>query len=291
MKRHSKEISGLIEAKRNAGASFSQKSIDRLANQYLQARNTFYHGVVADHDGTLVPINKRDSPFSNVLTKLLNEMLDAGMYLIIITGRGDSIWQSLDKLDKKNHHRIFHAMYNGGLIVNYADKVKPISKTSVPYEDDIVQLLRDDPLLRSNKVEVTPKNVMIRVKCSEDADSISRHVSKLVSRYPVAVSSSGWAVDINPRKVNKAFALAEILKHLPLLKNRPLVKIGDKGNKVGNDYLLLRQKYSFSVGDISPATDSCFPVLDENGRSLKGVRGSQLLLKRVLYTRKHETPQ
>jgi hydroxymethylpyrimidine pyrophosphatase-like HAD family hydrolase len=291
MNQYPKDILALFEAKRNAGASFSSESADMLAYQYLRARDAFYHGLVADHDGTLVPINKRNSLFSNTLTRLLNEMLDAGMYLIVITGRGDSIWQSLDNLDEKHHRKVFHAMYNGGIIVNYARKEKPISQTTIPHEDEIVQLLRNDPVLRSNKVEVTPKQVMIRVKCSENADIISKHVTKLIAKYPVTASSSGWAVDINSRKVNKSFALTEILKHTPSLRNKRLVKVGDKGDKIGNDYALLKRRYSFSVGDISPAIDSCFPVLDENGRSFNGIQGTLMLLKRILRNRGHGISQ
>lgn len=277
-----KEISSLLEAKSNVNPKLWQKKLaKRLVNEYLTARLlTDYDGLVIDHDGTLIPIDRRDADLSAEIIEVLNKILAKGKYLVVMSGRGDSIWKCLDKLDKKYHCNIFHAMYNGALIVNYARRKVPIFQKLVRNQEAIVKLLRNDRMLSDANAQIVPKCYMIRIKVPSGADNIRIHVESILKTYKVTVASSGWAIDVSPSGMTKGSALQNLVGKAPELRKMKLLKIGDKGSSIGNDYQLLKKRYSFSVRDLSGSATSCFPVISENGTILYGVTATSYLLRR-----------
>ena len=60
------------------------------------------------------------------------------------------------------------------------------------------------------------------------------------------VKYSGNAVDIMPLGINKGYALADVKRRLQLADGE-IIKVGDKGQKGGNDYELLAGPNSFTV--------------------------------------------
>jgi hypothetical protein len=59
------------------------------------------------------------------------------------------------------------------------------------------------------------------------------------------------------------------------------IKIGDQGHELGNDFELLHKRGGFSVGTVSTDRRSCFPVVDERGNRLLGMKGCIHLLNRT----------
>lgn len=54
-----------------------------------------------------------------------------------------------------------------------------------------------------------------------------------------------------------------------------VLKIGDQGDKFGNDFTLLKSDYGFSVNEVSSHAYECFPVMKHNGATLEFLLGSK----------------
>jgi len=187
----------------------------------------------------------------------------------------------LDKLDSNYRHQIYHAMYNGGLIVNYASKESPIYQRTIDEDDRIVEILEGDDVLMKAGGIVTSKSYMIRIRLNNNADTLVNHVKSLLYNKAVSVSSSGWAIDVGPRGIDKGFALKTLQDLVPKLADKKLAKLGDKGGINGNDYSLLRNECSFSVDEISSSINSCFPIIHKDGEILKGVSATEYFLQNL----------
>jgi len=87
-------------------------------------------------------------------------------------------------------------------------------------------------------------------------------------------------LDLSP--TNKHAALEAVAKLIGETSDR-ILRIGDQGAELGNDYELLASPSGFSVGTISRSIDSCFPVVDvAAGKQLKSTQGTEALLNNAL---------
>jgi hypothetical protein len=117
-------------------------------------------------------------------------------------------------------------------------------------------------------------------------DFINSHIPKAVASVPPAhqeiaklplsaIITTNWDQFVET-------ALQALLNFATLIgvSADTVLAVGDQGADGGNDYELLTHPYSFSVGAISAACDSCFPVVDAAGLPLLGPEGTLMLLKR-----------
>lgn len=58
-----------------------------------------------------------------------------------------------------------------------------------------------------------------------------------------------------------------------------MIRIGDCGDIIGNDYSMLNCQQGYSVDKTSNMVDRCFPIFDENNKILKGVEATLFLIK------------
>jgi len=98
-------------------------------------------------------------------------------------------------------------------------------------------------------------------------------------KLPFEVNSSGAAIDITPKSINKNYALTDIQERF-LIKNEEIVKIGDRGSKEGNDFDLLKHPHSFTVSEHDP--DNPLQVNVPELIGVKGVEASIILLELIL---------
>lgn len=85
-------------------------------------------------------------------------------------------------------------------------------------------------------------------------------------------------IQIGTTKKDKAIEMTEKLIGIP--KNS-MLRLGDCGDIVDNDYAMLNCQQGFSVRDTSGSNNACFPIFDDDGNILKGVEGTVFLINKA----------
>ena len=60
-----------------------------------------------------------------------------------------------------------------------------------------------------------------------------------------------------------------------------MMRIGDCGDFIGNDYSMLNCEQGYSVDKVSGAVDKCFPIFNDNGIILKGINATLYLISKA----------
>jgi hypothetical protein len=175
---------------------------------------------------------------------------------------------------------LFLAMYNGAEIVNAeSGLIVKKEKNSASSLNPAFELLAENSDVTPTKTKIVQKPYSIQIQVRERSmsrlDEICRMVSTVLP-HGFAVRSSGYAIDVYPRAKMKDYCLRLINEHFGVRLN--FIKVGDQGHKLGNDFELLSKTGGFSVGTLSTDRRSCFPVVDEWGNRLLGVKGCIHLL-------------
>lgn len=76
---------------------------------------------------------------------------------------------------------------------------------------------------------------------------------------------------------NKSEAIEEIEKFLGIPRNS-MIRIGDQGDSLGNDFSMLNSEQGYSVDTYSDNINTCYPVFNKNGNLLRGVNATTYLL-------------
>jgi hydroxymethylpyrimidine pyrophosphatase-like HAD family hydrolase len=171
-------------------------------------------------------------------------------------------------------------MYNGAEIVNAENGlVVKKERNSASSLNPAFELLAENSDVTSTKTKIVQKphsiQIQVRERSTSRLDELCRIVSTILP-HRFAVRSSGYAIDIYPRGKMKDYCLRLINEHFGVRLN--FIKVGDQGHKLGNDFELLSKRGGFSVGTLSTDETSCFPVVDEWGNRLLGVKGCIHLL-------------
>jgi len=233
-----------------------------------------FYGLALDFDGTMIPIEKRYNITERDILIKLKKLNEAKIPIFILTGRGSSIFDQLP-IDFFNFRDlIFFAQYNGGQIIQGKDKIlhKHQIKNSPEYSDI--------------------KSLLVENKISFEEKTSSFVVLENMKSYPVVKSyidnfdnwkvvNTGNSFDILPVDISKKFALEFLCKSHGIVNSDLILKVGDAGDKDGNDYDFLELKNSFSVGNYSSNKETNFPVINQRKKILKGPKGLKFLLKNI----------
>ena len=236
------------------------------ANEYESFRKELaaadIGAVVLDYDGTLVHQSERFGPISPATADVLLQVLNLGLTIGIATGRGRSVRKALrDALPSRVWNMVHIGYYNGADVGTLADdtipdKTKPASAAFASLE----QILTEDKLLASlATIEARPSQIMITPKDAERVE-LHQHLMDMVlaAGVPgVRVLCSAHSFDIIEKETSKAAVVRRLAE---LVSPRVLLCIGDRGGWPGNDFELLRQRYSLSVDKISSAPRSCWNI-------------------------------
>jgi len=55
------ELTSLLKAKIPLNRTLGTPSVLKMIREYISVKTMCYHGLITDHDGTLIPIDKRDA--------------------------------------------------------------------------------------------------------------------------------------------------------------------------------------------------------------------------------------
>lgn len=243
-----------------------------------------FSSIIFDYDGTICdPCERFIGPSSTIIDKIC-ELLDFGIYIGIATGRGKSVRKDLQKkMEKKYWKKIIIGYYNCSDIAFLYDNDSP-KKDILQNEilNNINEELNTNGLfkimiktkLRANQITIFPNETYnwreIREQIIDFMNINYDNKFKLVE--------SSHSIDILPRSVSKLNLNSYMRENILKDHSAQILCIGDRGCWPGNDYELLRTKYSLSVDTVSSDPYSCWNI------SNAGFRGVQATLEYLNYT-------
>lgn len=217
--------------------------------------------VVLDYDGTLVGQSERFDPLPSAAADALLHVLKLRLPVGIATGRGRSVRQALrDALPSKVWKKVYVGYYNGADVGTLADdtipdRTRPTSPPLAKFE----KILAEDKLIASlATIDVRPSQITVTPNDDEPPKDLHRHLADMVlaAGVPgVRALCSAHSIDIIEAETSK---VAVVQRLAELVSPRVILCIGDQGGWPGNDFELLRHRFSLSVDDVSSAPRSCW---------------------------------
>ena len=284
-----------------------------LYNNYLKSINQKYNAVCLDIDGTITDKNTKNINESAI--EQISYLLKKGIPIVFITGRGETginllesqIVTSLKNKYNINHNQLknmFALINDGARLCTYNSEndtlfgnIQYISET-----DDINNLNRFNKII-GNLVQDNNLDECVKITYSYDSNNknivniriillttnveTNKKIRNLIinslkkNNYinlnmTEGIYENHSVLQIGTTKKDKAIEQTEKILGIP--KNS-MLRIGDCGDTIGNDFAMLDCSQGFSVDKTSGNKEHCFPVFNENKHILKGTDATIYLLK------------
>lgn len=230
-------------------------------NFYKKLTSTKFKAIIFDYDATLL---SRYSRFENIdlnIRKLLEKILDKGIKLAIVTGRGKSIHNDIsNSLLKKFHEQIYIGYYNGAIIKKLSEGVPNKNLLRNKNVENLNKLLKKNMLLNeianidSNSIQISI--ILTDIKYENYLISILKEIMFKNNIKNLKILKSSHSIDIIPKNVSKT-CMYDFLNEKYKLKNKILC-VGDSGQWPGNDFELLSSSNSLSVDSVSSLYETCW---------------------------------
>ena len=253
---------------RKAGTSTEQLELIGELNYWKQAlfrfrkriKSVAFAGVVFDYDGTIVDTRHRYEKPTNTIVAELIRIVESGAWLAFATGRGVSVRRDLRAcIPDELFSRVLVGYYNGAEIALLEDDNAPSgADTTCDSLSPIAVALRSHPELAS-RAEQTDRRFQITLvaKRAMPMDRLWELVDHVVrtTSANVTITCSSHSVDILAPNVSKMNVVTWLHSDVG---NLPLLAIGDRGRWPGNDFELLQENFSLSVGEVSVDASTCW---------------------------------
>ena len=282
-----------------------------IVDNYRESLEQKYNAVCFDIDGTLTMDDSKK--IDERAIKMIAELLKRKIPVVFITGRGETglndlkndVYYKLVNIYKVNAGELkrTYALTNDGArlfytlkgnmfdnsvyistdkelnelkqfnenIINYADKFHLNSLCDMTYSEDSVnkRLLNVRFILLNDEKETV-----------ESLKGIINETIKNNKLYNLTITRGIYkgrtVIQIGTTKKDVAIEKAEKIIGIP---KDSMIRIGDCGDIIGNDYSMLNCQQGYSVDKTSNMVDRCFPIFDENNKILKGVEATLFLIK------------
>ena len=287
---------------------------EELKKNYEKALEQKYNAVCFDIDGTLTEVNS--TKIDRRILPVLADILKRHIPIVFITGRGETgLNDLLDDIvyDLKNKYGVtkkqllkMYALINDGARIfmtsSNSDQLFNVSEYISSEEDlikleelndKLIKLLKSSPLgefCRVTYSKDSKTNVIFNVRLStliDNEEINSKFVNMINSliensedsslNLTIGIHGGNQVFQIGTATKDKAILIAERIMGIP---QNSMLRIGDCGNKYGNDYSMLNCPQGFSVEKTSGDNDKCFPIIEE-GKIITGINGTLALLKQV----------
>ena len=277
--------------------------------EFLKSLDQKYNAVCFDIDGTLT---KRDSlHLDGEIISMIGDLLKRKIPIVFITGRGETGLNNLKKDLLEDLRKMYNAsevelsrMYiltNDGAKLYYTEKNE---KNDIWNKDVLIST--NEALGELNKYDSVINSIddldVRNITYSKDKNGILLNIRYIVddsleveNYYSILMdllNNEGLdklnitrglfrgknVLQVGASKKDRAIEIAELIIGVP--KNS-MIRIGDCGDEQGNDFSMLNCEQGYSVDKISNNPNACFPIVDENGKVLKGVEATKYLIKKA----------
>ena len=240
-----------------------------------------YEALVVDYDGTLCDPRERGGPPSEEIAAELKRLMDEGAPVGLATGRGPSAGIQLRAvLPSKLLRRVLVGYYNGAVTRFLAEEEDPVVEGG-GVSSSLLAALEADPMLngkvRSNTVQIST-GVRRGVSVEEGAKQV--HLVLRQNGINAEVVTSGHSIDVclvGQAKENLLCAMRSTFG----LTDGPILRIGDRGRRPGNDWKLLDDLHGLSVDQVSAHPMHCWSLTPAG---TKGTQATVHYLKGLTWT-------
>lgn len=270
-------------ARQNHGLSEYYKTACRAFVRRLS--KTKFTTIAFDYDGTLSASDhggRYSKGLREDIKNALLRLLESGVQIVVATGRGKSVGESLrNSFDQKHWSQVKIGYYNGACCLLLGEEAKLEEWKNKPLDNDLnkfeKELKRRIPV-RCVNYKFEERNQQLSIEgamTSREAQfvcEICREIIWDMELRNICVWRSSHSMDIVVyREVSK--------RHVIENANHTLC-IGDYGSVDGNDYEMLTSKFSLSVDKVSKSGGSCWNLAP---RGVKGLDATLYYLSRVIF--------
>lgn len=236
-----------------------------------------FGALIFDYDGTLCSSENRFNGLSKETGDLLLLFLKKGFVIGIVSGRGKSLRTDLDKIftkETKNlKDNVIIGYYNGSDIALLKDDTKP-DKTK-PLHPSLAKIKQKIESL-SIVGDESPNQLTFGAKDDTDWQALKAQLLQeimLLNLMDIQMVESSHSIDIIPREEgNKNHIIEACRKKCTTLGiDKGFLVMGDKGQWPGNDYALLANECSLSVGEVSPDPNTCWNICPPGVQNVEGI--------------------
>jgi hydroxymethylpyrimidine pyrophosphatase-like HAD family hydrolase len=253
---------GIQDIFNNFYYEYGKKYYDKIINHH-------FRGILFDYDGTLC-LKKNLNETENKIFAILNKLLENNIPIGIATGRGKSVRIELQsKIEKKYWNQVCISYYNGscsGLLCDNEipnKSEKTISKTFLSLINRLNSL--------SDRFEIVKEDNINPYQITIVGDAIywcrDLICDTLHSYNDIKYFYSDHSMDIISIESSKKNAFYQ--SSFANLDPNDILKIGDSGHVLGNDFELLNVSNSISVDSCSKDLDSCWNFSELGLRNLE----------------------
>lgn len=288
----------------------------QMIENYEKSLEQRYNAICFDIDGTLTEKNSKN--IDKRVIEMLATLLKRKIPLVFITGRGETGLNDLKNdiyiplkcnfgINNKELSRIYVLTNDGArLFMTTKNNLDDILNTNV-YTFPIEQL-NELKCINDNIIEKTHQKYLHKlcdIKYSIDKKNnniiniriiLNKNDEKLISILTdiikdtikdnylnnVCVSRGIYkgknVIQIGNARKDLAIEQAEKIIGIP---QKSMLRIGDCGDIRGNDYTMLNCEQGFSVDKINGSNNCCFPIIDGQGKIIKGIEGTLYLIKKA----------
>lgn len=235
-----------------------------------------FGSLIFDYDGTLCSPENRFLGPGIVVRKLLISFVKKGFVLGIISGRGKSLRSDLENIFEgypELMNQIVLGYYNGSDIAPLTDNTKP-DKTQIIHPS--LSIIHERLCKIGIVADISPNQLTFKSETSIEwarMREILLNEIMLLEKEDITVVESSHSIDVIPWKLASKNNILEHCRKLcrKLGVSEEVLCIGDKGQWPGNDYALLANEYSLSVGEVSSISDRGWNLCPPGLRDEKAV--------------------
>ena len=240
-----------------------------------------FSALTLDYDGTLCDTRDRTKGLQPNMAAELMRLAHEGAIIGFATGRGPSAGIELRTvLPRKLHDQVMIGYYNGAVVLPLSDDRDPIiARSDSPSE--LASALAQESVFRG-KIRENTVQISIDLRVGIQIGDCFDVIRELIRKYdtPAKLVTSGHAIDIckvHQTKLSVLHALKEKFR----LGDAPILRIGDRGKPMGNDWELLDDTYGLSVDEVSQHPSHCWSL---SPAGLKGTQATEHYLRRLRWT-------
>jgi HAD superfamily hydrolase (TIGR01484 family) len=230
----------------------TRSAMERAADAYVAAleRRTF-RSIVFDYDGTLCT-SQREEPPPQSITSHLAKLIDHGVIVAIVSGRGASVQDQLrNVLPQPSWQKVVIGLYSAGHITDLSTPVVERAETSefLSHANRIISRLKGLGVPIERVKATHPYQVSVRFQDGVATEQMWFVVADALRQAGLEVYRlvrSRHSVDILAPGLSKSRLLAHIIQAHKVDPYQVLA-VGDQGAWPGNDYDLLEHRFSLSV--------------------------------------------
>lgn len=250
---------------------FKYGSVDRANIQHgleflRRLESARFKAIVCDFDGTFCDTARRYDGLNEKLIPEIDRLLSAGITLGFATGRGNSLYEDLrKKLNASLWHKIPLGLFSGSYILSLSTSTLDIPPPDKRFQElldwlsiiGLLQQLGEKPKMNSSQMGIRVANYSVSLRTL----AAIRYWIACTGKTGWRAYCSGHSIDVITEHAGKQMVVSAVAEQTCSNPEHEVLRLGDSGDFDGNDFELLNDGLSLSVGSVSPLPGSCWNLL------------------------------